>query len=200
MKKIYTKTNACFNAADGKLVSYQEILEALRVQFEVYGNTKGACLSEEDLEDAYQDAVLKVLRYSGKFDPGKSQAKTWASRIGANVQIDQYKAYRKREDWFESMDDNRGVADFCNRLYGNRSTDYEVESREAVDYIMKAIGSLNETQRLVLSLTIDGMKPREIADELGISSEKVSRILCHTRKALVKALGPRFLGDYGFAA
>lgn len=85
MKKIYTKTNACFIAADGKLVPYQEILEALRVQFEVYGNTKGGCLSEEDLEDAYQDAVLKVLRYSGKFDPGKSQAKTWASRINARL-------------------------------------------------------------------------------------------------------------------
>ena len=84
MENIYTNTNATFTTANGETVSYQEIFESVRKSVEIYGKAGGRDLSAEELEDLFQDSILKALKYCKRFDPTKAQAKTWASRIAFN--------------------------------------------------------------------------------------------------------------------
>lgn len=205
MKNIYTTTNATFTTANGETVSYQEIFDAIRASVENYGKTRGRLLDAEDLEDLFQDSVLKALKYCGKFDPSKAQVKTWASRIAENGQKDAFKRVIKRRVASEPLeacnwDGDEYIDPHVMVAAGGCGAESEVESSEAMERILRAIDSLNENQRFILSLHRDGMKPRDMAELIGCTADAAATLLCRARKALKRALGRTFLAEYGIAA
>ena len=205
MENIYTTTNATFTTANGETVSYQEIFDAVRASVEIYGKTGGHLLDAEDLEDLFQDSILKALKYCGKFDPSKAQIKTWASRIAENGQKDAFKRVIKRRVAFEPLesrnwDGDEYVDSDIELAAGGCGADNEVESSDAMERIQRAIDSLNENQRFILSLHLDGMKPRHMAELIGCTADAAATLLCRSRKALKRALGRTFLAEYGIAA
>lgn len=205
MENIYTTTNATFTTANGETVSYQEIFDAVRASVEIYGKTGGHLLDAEDLEDLFQDSILKALKYCGKFDPSKAQIKTWASRIAENGQKDAFKRVIKRRVAFEPLESrNWDGDDYINSdielAAGGCGANSEVESSEAMERIQRAIDSLNENQRFILSLHLGGLKPRHMAELIGCTADAAATLLCRARKALKRALGRTFLAEYGIAA
>lgn len=204
MENIYTNTNATFTTANGETVSYQEIFESVRKSVEIYGKAGGRDLSAEELEDLFQDSILKALKYCGAFDSSKSQAKTWASRIAFNAQRDAYREHNKQIAKFvhpDTLSDEEELnVSFFDRVAGGYSADREVEGNEAVERIMNAIGSLNENYQFIISLQLEGMKPKKMAALIGCTADAAATLLCRARKALKKVLGTRFLAEYGIAA
>ena len=204
MENIYTNTNATFTTANGETVSYQEIFESVRKSVEIYGKAGGRDLSAEELEDLFQDSILKALKYCGAFDSRKSQAKTWASRIAFNAQRDAYREHNKQIAKFvhpDTLSDEEELnVPFFDRVAGGYSADREVEGNEAVERIMNAIGSLNENYQFIISLQLEGMKPKKMAELIGCTADAAATLLCRARKALKKVLGTRFLAEYGIAA
>lgn len=204
MENIYTNTNATFTTANGETVSYQEIFESVRKSVEIYGKAGGRDLSAEELEDLFQDSILKALKYCGAFDSSKSQAKTWASRIAFNAQRDAYREHNKQIAKFvhpDTLSDEEELnVSFFDRVASGYSADREVEGNEAVERIMNAIGSLNENYQFIISLQLEGMKPKKMAELIGCTADAAATLLCRARKALKKVLGTRFLTEYGIAA
>ena len=205
MENIYTTTNATFTTANGETVSYQEIFDAVRKSVEIYGKTGGRLLAAEDLEDLFQGSILKALKYRGSFDPSKARIKTWASRIAENVQRDAFKKIITHHTAYEPLEsrnrDGDGYIDPKFELAaGGCGADCEVESGEAMERIRRAIDSLNENQRFILSLHLDGLKPRHMAERIGCTADAAATLLCRARKALKGALGRTFLAEYGIAA
>ena len=204
MENIYTNTTATFTIANGQTVSYQEIFESVRKSVEIYGKAGGRDLSAEELEDLFQDSILKALKYCKRFDPTKAQAKTWASRIAFNEQRDAFREHNKHLARFvrpEALDeDGEPDGSFFDEVSDGYSADREVEGNEAVERIMNAIGSLNENYQFIISLQMEGMKPKKMAELIGCSANAASTLLCRARKALKKVLGKRFLAEYGIAA
>ena len=204
MENIYTNTNATFTTANGETVSYQEVFESVRKSVEIYGKAGGRDLSAEELEDLFQDSILKALKYCGAFDSSKSQARTWAGRIAFNAQRDAYREHNKQIAKFvhpNTLSDEEGLnVSFFDRVAGGYSADREVEGNEAVERIMNAIGSLNENYQFIISLQMEGMKPKKMAELIGCTADAAATLLCRARKALKKVLGKRFLAEYGIAA
>ena len=206
MENIYTNTNATFTTANGETVSYQEIFESVRKSVEIYGKAGGRDLSAEELEDLFQDSILKALKYCNRFDPTKAQAKTWASRIAFNAQRDAFREHNKhvarfvRPRGYRSEDEEIDNSSFFDNLPGGYSVDREVEGNEAVERIMNAIGFLNENYQFIISLQMEGMKPKKMAELIGCTADAAATLLCRARKALKKVLGKRFLAEYGIAA
>lgn len=204
MKNIYTTTNATFTTANGETVSYQEIFESVRISVEIYGRTKGRDLSAEELEDLFQDAILKALKYRGSFDPRMSQAKTWANHIAFNAQIDAFGAHSKlftnRVDLEMLDEDGEPDGYLFDYISDGYSADREMEGCEAMDRIMNAIGSLNENYQFIISLRLEGMTPKKMAECIGCSAKMAATLLFRARTALKKQLGKRFLAEYGIAA
>ena len=194
MENIYTNTNATFTTANGETVSYQEIFESVRKSVEIYGKAGGRDLSAEELEDLFQDSILKALKYCKRFDPTKAQAKTWANRIAFNAQRD---AFRERNKHLARFVCPEAIID---NVPGGYLADREVEGNEAVDRITDAIGSLPENFRFIISLQMEGLKPKKMAELIGCSADAAATLLCRARKALKRALGKRFLSEYGISA
>ncbi|MDO4214119.1 MAG: sigma-70 family RNA polymerase sigma factor [Bacteroidales bacterium] len=206
MKNIYTNTYATFTTANGETVSYQEIFESVRKSVETYGKAGGRDLSAEELEDLFQDSILKALKYCNRFDPAKAQAKTWANRIALNAQRDAFREHNKHlarfvRPWGNSSEDEElDYSSFFDNLPGGYSADREVEGSEAMDRIENAISSLNENYQFIISLQLEGLKPKKMAELIGCTANAASTLLCRARKALKKVLGSSFLAVYGIAA
>lgn len=204
MKTIYTNTHATFTTANGETVSYQEVFESIRKSVEIYGKTGGRSLSAEDLEDLFQDSILKALKYCRTFDPSKSQVKTWAGRIAFNAQRDAFREHNKHNALFvhptTQFNEERLEGSYFDMVAGGHLASHEVEGKEAMDRIMRAIGSLNENYQFIISLKSEGMTPRKMAKLIGCSASAAYTLLCRARKALKKVLGTEFLAEYGIAA
>lgn len=204
MKNIYTNTNATFTTANGEIVSYQEIFESVRKSVDTYGKAGGRDLSAEELEDLFQDSILKALKYCNRFDPAKAQAKTWANRIAFNAQRDAFREHNKHLARFvrpEALDeDGEPDGSFFDEVSDGYSADREVEGNEAMDRIENAISSLNENYQFIISLQLEGLKPKKMAELIGCTADAASTLLCRARKTLKRVLGKRFLAEYGIAA
>lgn len=203
MENIYTTTNATFTTANGETLSYEEIFEAVRKSVEIYGKRGGKELSAEDLEDIFQDSIYKALKYCKGFDSSKSQLRTWADRIALNVQRDAFRAHNRRIAMFVHSDgydeDGEPQGSVLDIIRSGDSADRETEGSEAMDRIMEAIGSLKENYRLIITLQLEGMKPKKMAEIIGCSADAASTLLFRARKALKRELGKSFLADYGIA-
>lgn len=99
------KTNATFTTVNGSEMSYDPILESACKYFEY--QVKCGRMSEEDAQDAMQEAALKIIKASKGFDDTKSK---FGSKYGRRVaqscfQNDLDKKYREvkpdesAEDW-----------------------------------------------------------------------------------------------------
>ena len=204
MESFKTHTNATFTAKNGEIVSLNEIIDAINKQVEIYGNTKGRELSADDLDDIRQESLLKAWKYSNSFDPAKASVKTYASRIALNCCIDAMQRFKKEQRIFVSpvVLNRKGEEIDQDALFeyaadGCYAADFEMESEESLDRIDSAIDSLSENQRYILSLKLEGKKPKEMAEEIGCPANVVYTLLCRARKSLGSELGQDFLSQNG---
>lgn len=222
-KSIRTATNETVTTKNGNTVRFEDILEGIRKNVEIYGFKGGRDLSDEELEDIFQTAARKAWRSVTGFDPEKCHCcpQAYGYKIASLVERDAYKqamAHRarftplsavksKNKDGkeYESLLDTPAPkgkyksSDFSTERC-TRSAESDIISEENVSYIMDAMDSLNERYRNVIRLTADGYKPREIAKMTGETPEVVTTTLFRARQAMRRALGPEFLSEYGLCA
>lgn len=213
MENIYTNTDATFTAANGQTFPLKKVFDAVRKSIEVYGKKGGQILSSEDLEDLFQDTILKVLKYSGSFDPERASLSTWVGQIVASCKTDAYKramkqavTYRRYESLQECPDEDGGEAEWLvdPKVSSVRSMELApnraIETKEAEEEIWAALGSLKENYQHILDLSSRGLKPQGMAEVLGCTPDAAATLLHRARKALAKKLDTSLLSDYGIAA
>ena len=211
MNNTYTNPNSTFAAVNGIAFTNAEILKAIGKSHDVFAKTKGKGWSKEDLEDLYQDTVLKVYRYLSSYDPSKSQLHTWVSMIASCCQND---AIRRQYDCrnfvpWEKLSPSGGTdnqddadCDSCWEIAAGGEFDpcQVAESDDALDYINEAISSLKEDYAEILQLSLDGLKPREIAKLMGVPASIISTILFRAKKGLRNKLNGEICDDLDLAA
>ena len=85
-------------------------------------------------------------------------------------------------------------ADYESEIKGERysgSTDDELNLSELESKWQSYLGTLEGDKRNIMQWTRDGLKPAEIAQELGITPERVYQVLCKERKNLTKLFNYR---------
>jgi RNA polymerase sigma factor (sigma-70 family) len=221
-KNIRTATNETITTKNGSIVRFEDILEGIRKNVEIYGFNGGRDLSDEDLEDIFQTAATKAWRSVTGFDPDKchSYPQAYGYKIALLAERDAYKkvmTYRanftslsavksKNKDGKEydlldvpTLKGKYKSSEFDARRC-TQSAESDIVSRENMSYIMDAMDSLNERYRTVIRLKAEGYKPREIAEMTGETPEVVTTTLFRARQAMKKALGPEFLSEFGLCA
>lgn len=205
MENIYTNTTATFTTINGQTVSYREVLDAVKKSVEVYSRYGGRDMDVADLEDLFQETVIKALRYCSSFDPSRAKIQTWVSRIARNCQRDSFKDLIRHKVTFAplvslSSDGEEYIDSDIEFSVKGYDADGEVETSEAMERIMNALNSLSENQQFIISLHLDGLKPKKMAELIGCSAVAAATLLCRARKALKRALGSSFLSEYGIAS
>lgn len=141
----------------------------------VYTLCRRMCISEEDAQEAAQDAFLAVWRAIGAFRQ-ESSFSTWLYRLATNACIDLLRR-NKRSGGSVSLDDEETAPELVDT---RPLPQQELERREAQRLIEDGLRALPEDYRAILLLReVQGLSYAEIAEvtqlELGTVKSRISR-------------------------
>lgn len=190
----------------GTTRSIRAIMAAAQKSCLILASKGSRWMSEDDLEDLFQDTVLKAVKYWNSYSPAKSKLSAWVNGIAVNCYKDALKKEMRRRAVFiplETTDEEGDVyidpaieASAC-----GCETCCEVESNEALDHIREAVDSVSGKPGDMLRLNLkEDLSTREMADLTGYSSGVVSTSLSRGRAAVRARLGDDFLREYGHVA
>lgn len=125
----------------------------------------------EDERDLYQEIIFQAWKSYERFE-GRSKFSTWLYRISLNTVL----TFRRRPDVVESREDLTGlhiaapgVSDEAEALY-------------------TAIRKLNEIDRMIITLHLDGYDNEEIAEIAGLTKNHLAVKLHRIKENLIKTL------------
>ena len=200
-----TRATTSINNRNSNIPS-MEIMDAARKSCEVFARTGKWRMSAEDLEDLTQDTIYKVLGRWNTYDPTRSKLSTWVGVIAKSCYFDALKREMKRNALFTPLESyNRDGDEYIDSdiefAASGYEADREVESKESLSRICNVVDSLPENQRYILKLHMDkGMKPKQMAEEIGCTANAAATHLCRARKIVKRRLGDDFLEENGIAA
>jgi RNA polymerase sigma-70 factor (ECF subfamily) len=146
-----------------QLSAHQNIIYKL---VHLYANT------EEDKKDLYQEIVLQAWKTFGAFR-GEAKFSTWLYRLCLNTIF----TIQRKTNRIEYTD----TAKF-------EETYYTTTGNDEVDRLYKAIRTLPETERAIISLHLDGYDNKEAGAILGITANLVAVKLHRIKQQLATLL------------
>ena len=147
----------------------------------------------QDAEDTAQDIFLKVYRSLKQFK-FRSSFYTWLYRIAVNTCKNRLKSQgrTRMKMRFTLSDDEGNDSSHPSRIIADESRNplTEIEKKERMKLIQKAIDSLSADQKAVVILRdIEGLSYEEIADITGIKPGTLKSRLSRARFGLREKLG-----------
>lgn len=119
----------------------------------------------EDAKDLFQEVLVHAWRSLGTFK-GNSSMGTWMYRIALNVCLRFKSKYTKNQNRFIRLD-SITITNFGAGKYG-------VEENEKLISLRKCVKKLNEGNKAIVILYLEGMAYKEISGILGLSENHVA--------------------------
>jgi RNA polymerase sigma-70 factor (ECF subfamily) len=126
--------------------------------------------SPEEVEDLFQEVMTNVWNSVPSFR-AESAINTWVYRIAVNTAL----VYRKKI--------KRGV-ELPDLPDGRQGTQQNLERQERLAALHRAIGSLGDQDRLIVTLLLEGLSYKEIADITGLTVNYVGVKISRIKQAL----------------
>lgn len=139
--------------------------------------------SPEDREDLFQEMIFQLWRSFSTFE-GKSLFSTWMYRVALNTALIYIKKDKKTVKT-EELSDRLDVVDYSDNS----------QKEEQLLYFYKAVHKLNEIEKALIFLFLEGLSHREIGVQLGISEGNARVKLNRTKdklQGLIKKHGYEF--------
>ncbi len=159
--------------------------ELLRGLHRAFWSWKG--VDDDFLEDAVQDALLRILDHLGQF-AGRSRFLTWATAIAIRVAMSEL----RRRRWQDvSLDEVIADADFSPLWTAAKDAEPTAGwERQTMLATLRDIihQQLSQKQRTALLAELKGMPQEEIARHLGSNRNAVYKLTHDARKRLKQAL------------
>lgn len=117
----------------------------------------------QDREDLINDIALELWKSFKSFN-GNSKISTWIYRVALNTSMN-YKRKKKNDSLFFSLNDFKKYDTFPWLIEQDNSSDIEV--------LYQCINELNEINKAIILLYLDGNSHDEISEITGISKSNV---------------------------
>ena len=140
----------------------------------IYKISCSYCSNNENRKDLQQEILFQLWRSFSKFD-GRVKISTWIYRIALNTSISFYRNDCKHSKRRETIDESIIAVD---------SSEIETEKDENVELLFQFVNQLDELDKALVLLYLDGNKYIEISDVLGISVTNVATKLSRIKKKL----------------
>ena len=144
----------------------------------IYRLCLGFVRDKDQSKDLFQEILIKIWRHLDSFK-GQSEISTWVYRIAYNTAITFATQQKKREDQKVEFPENLDLAE-------PDSGKHEQEIQ--LQRLYQAITELNELDRIIATLLLEGTAYKTIAEISGISENyvavKVNRIKTHLSQKL----------------
>jgi RNA polymerase sigma factor (sigma-70 family) len=166
---------------EGEDRAFEVLFERYRPRITAY--IRGMVHDHARAEDIAQEVFLSALRRMRETD--RSIAfKPWIYEIAKNACIDAHRRARRAQEVSYDHDEALAAADH-GRLVSTRAVADAVETRESLENLQGAIGSLSESHADILVLReLEGLSYQEIGERLGMSRASVESTLFRARKRL----------------
>lgn len=135
---------------------------------------------EAEREDLYQEMLLQLWRSLPTFE-GASSADTWLYRVALNTALDHDRSRERRRE--ARIDDAHPL-----RQRGFRRPDRAFEERERLGRLRRAIDELDDGDRALVLLHLEGASYAEMSEVLGITENYVGVKLHRIRRKLAETL------------
>jgi len=135
------------------------------------------CRNSDDRRDLIQDMVIQLWRSFSRYDESSGvKFSTWMYRIAMNVAISQYRSHtRQIRDTVPLEEFGLDIA-AADALHDDASDNMRA--------LMKLIDEMDELNRALILLFLDGYDAVEIADVVGISATNVSTRMTRIKQKL----------------
>jgi RNA polymerase sigma-70 factor (ECF subfamily) len=133
-----------------------------------------------EVEDLFQEIMSHVWHALPKFR-GEAQAGTWLYRIAVNTALLHRRKRKPAEPLLELADPSAGAH-------------RDLEDRERLDALRHAIAVLPGQDRLVITLLLEGLSYRQIADVTGLTVNYVGVKLSRIKQAIEQRMTEEFHG------
>lgn len=161
------------------------LLRGLRYSMTSYGVT------EADIEDFVQDALVKVLAELGSFR-GEARLTTWAQKIAVRVALTELRRRRWRDVSLQDLVASQAPADFTPAVLIDRAPDpaQMAAQRMMLDQVKRLIAEeLTDRQRQAMQAVMEGGMPlQEVADRMGTNRNALYKLLHDARQRLQKRM------------
>lgn len=133
------------------------------------------CHDKKDQEDLVQEVIIQLWKNLEKYNE-KYKWSTWIYRIALNVSISQYRRISARTKYETPMSESF--------VEISESDEAENESEENIKLLQQYIDQLNELNKALMILYLDGKSYGEIAGILDITPSNVSTKINRIKKKL----------------
>ena len=144
----------------------------------LYKVASAYCRNPEDRRDLTQEIVVQLWRSFGRFDE-RARFSTWMYRIAMNVAISFYRAESRRARRTELVEEP-----VLEILAVDRAS--SEETSDDIRQLHRFIGELDELNRALVILYLDGNSHDTIAEILGISTTNVGTRIGRIKQRLRK--------------
>jgi RNA polymerase sigma factor (sigma-70 family) len=128
---------------------------------------------EEDERDLFQEILFQAWKSYPRFD-GRSKFSTWLYRVGLNTVL----TFKRKPQRVSTHEDLASL----NIALTEKAYSDEIEA------LFLAIRELNELDRMIISLHLDGYENEEIAEISGLTKNNVAVKLHRNKETLIKKL------------
>jgi RNA polymerase sigma-70 factor (ECF subfamily) len=148
-------------------------------------------VTEDDLEDFVQDALLRILREMGSFR-GESRFATWCQKVCVRVALTELRHRRWRDVSLQDVIEQAEAGDYTPALLADGAPDPEQQAirRSMLATIERLIAEeLTFKQRqAMLAVMQGGMPLQEAAQRMGMSRNALYKLLHDARRRLQKRM------------
>ncbi|HTA44884.1 MAG TPA: sigma-70 family RNA polymerase sigma factor [Bryobacteraceae bacterium] len=126
--------------------------------------------SASEVDDLFQEIMTNVWKSLSNFR-GEAKLTTWVYRIAVNTALIHHRRRRPSEE-LSDVPDHRV------------STQRDLERQEQLEALHRAIAQLGDQDRLIVSLLLEGLDYKEIAEVTGITVNYVGVKISRIKQAL----------------
>ncbi len=139
--------------------------------------------TSEDQEDLFQEIILQLWKSYDSFQ-GNSLYSSWMYRVALNTALTFFKKEKRKPD-------NQKIHQEMDWQEDSSSSEKETQ----LDYFYQAVQQLNQIEKALIFLFLEGQSHKEIADNLGITEGNARVKLNRTKEklqTLIKQQGYEF--------
>ncbi|TVZ26575.1 RNA polymerase sigma-70 factor (ECF subfamily) [Gillisia sp. Hel_I_86] len=122
-------------------------------------------VSSEDSKDLFQEVLVHIWKSMSSFK-GNSSIATWMFRIALNVCLRFKSKYAKTQNRFIRLDSMT--------ISNLGSEEGNEKNNEKIIALRKCVKKLNEGDKAIVALYLEGLAYREISDILGLSENHIA--------------------------
>jgi len=151
---------------------------------QIYRICRGYLADRDEVEDLYQEILLNVWKSLRSFR-ADSKLNTWVFRVAVNTALLYRKRYSRRKEVFAR--DLTGI-----EAVAEEGKEVAQEKERKLRILRKCIVALPKQERLIISLSLEGLRYEDIAEVVGIKANyvgvKINRIKTKLGKMISKEL------------